>query len=671
MMKRRMNSVMVCAVWVLAMVALAPGQTPTENVRKVMATDAITEDLDFLTGRTLTVGSGATLTYSTGASFAGDSAEFRTDIGLGTAATRDTGSGSGQVPLLGIGGVLSLAGAVEAQTSVSVFAAAPVVVLDPTGSGVATIGVGSLTTTRAYTLPDRSGVFAIVADAGGLVDVSDEITGRLPNANLATMAQATIKGRASGAGTGDATDLSADQVSTILDGATDPFVRTSAGGSGATLGANTFTRLQTITQGTANEGVIASTGYSLTGSNAQNMIDLAGTWNTTGVPTAIKLNITNTASGAGSKLLDLQVGGSSKFFVDTDGYLNFPFTGGLTRFMRAGASSGGGQLQMLWGETESYGVLGDANSNFFFRFGRGVCAVDGTLGYSAADSALSPDTYLKRRAASVIGIEGASSAGGILEFLQAASGGTPSSNSARIYAKDVSGTAEVFVKDEAGNETQISPHNHTAPAALVDNAFDEIGFSANVYTGVVQYVNQQRKAKGRPDYLYVETFAEHNARLGLAGGAALVQLDWATVQAAKVVERDALRAAWQTRKAEWESNPANEGKVFPESEPPVLVAKPVPAWLTAQLSARDTYLAGRDAVEQQSADRATKRAAVGNAVTGLRTWASDAQTATNNWDGWTQTQKNAAMKTVITRFGILCDRMADMIEAQGLDVSAN
>lgn len=79
--------------------------------------------------------------------------------------------------------------------------------------------------------------------------------------------------------------------------------------------ANTFTALQTITQGTANAGVLASTGYSLTGSNATSMIDLAGTWNTTGAPTAIKLNLTDSASNAASLLMDLQLGGLTKFKV--------------------------------------------------------------------------------------------------------------------------------------------------------------------------------------------------------------------------------------------------------------------------------------------------------------------------------------------------------------------
>ncbi len=64
-----------------------------------------------------------------------------------------------------------------------------------------------------------------------------------------------------------------------------------------------------------NQVGLAVTGTSLTGSNAQSLIDLAGTWNTTGNPTAIKLNITNTTSGANAYLLDLQVGGIPQFTV--------------------------------------------------------------------------------------------------------------------------------------------------------------------------------------------------------------------------------------------------------------------------------------------------------------------------------------------------------------------
>lgn len=59
-----------------------------------------------------------------------------------------------------------------------------------------------------------------------------------------------------------------------------------------------------------------SSGFSLTGAAANSAFDVAGTWNTSGVPTAFKLNITDTASDASSLLMDLQVGGVSKFKVD-------------------------------------------------------------------------------------------------------------------------------------------------------------------------------------------------------------------------------------------------------------------------------------------------------------------------------------------------------------------
>jgi hypothetical protein len=68
-----------------------------------------------------------------------------------------------------------------------------------------------------------------------------------------------------------------------------------------------------------NQVGLAITGTSLTSANAQSLIDLAQTWNTTGNPTAIKLNITNTASGATADLMELQVGGTNQFRVTKGG----------------------------------------------------------------------------------------------------------------------------------------------------------------------------------------------------------------------------------------------------------------------------------------------------------------------------------------------------------------
>lgn len=53
-----------------------------------------------------------------------------------------------------------------------------------------------------------------------------------------------------------------------------------------------------------------------------NIYDMADTWNDSGTTfTAIKMDVTDTASAAGSLLMDLQVGGTSQFSVRKDGGL--------------------------------------------------------------------------------------------------------------------------------------------------------------------------------------------------------------------------------------------------------------------------------------------------------------------------------------------------------------
>lgn len=77
-------------------------------------------------------------------------------------------------------------------------------------------------------------------------------------------------------------------------------------------------------------GPLQSSGQSLTGSQAQSLLDLSTTWNTSGTPTAIKLNITNTSSNANSLLMDLQVGGTSQFNINRSGQIVSPTTNAST-----------------------------------------------------------------------------------------------------------------------------------------------------------------------------------------------------------------------------------------------------------------------------------------------------------------------------------------------------
>lgn len=64
---------------------------------------------------------------------------------------------------------------------------------------------------------------------------------------------------------------------------------------------------------------IALTPETLTGSAATSSLSIAQTWNTTGTPTAFDVNVTDTASNAASRLLNLRVGGTSLFRVDKNG----------------------------------------------------------------------------------------------------------------------------------------------------------------------------------------------------------------------------------------------------------------------------------------------------------------------------------------------------------------
>jgi len=64
---------------------------------------------------------------------------------------------------------------------------------------------------------------------------------------------------------------------------------------------------------------LSISGFSLNGANAQSILDLAGTWNTSGTPTAIKLVITDTLSNAASLLMDLRTAAASRFAVNKAG----------------------------------------------------------------------------------------------------------------------------------------------------------------------------------------------------------------------------------------------------------------------------------------------------------------------------------------------------------------
>lgn len=131
----------------------------------------------------------------------------------------------------------------------------------------------------------------------------------------------------------------------------------------------------TITPAADNSALVVS-GYSLTGATVDAAISVAGTWNTSGIADAITVDITNTASDASSRLINLMIGGASQFQVTRAGVT---FSRGLVGAVFATAIPAGGVQGLRFSTTATFGI----------NFGSGaptVSAAQGSL-YLRSDGA--------------------------------------------------------------------------------------------------------------------------------------------------------------------------------------------------------------------------------------------------------------------------------------------
>jgi hypothetical protein len=123
--------------------------------------------------------------------------------------------------------------------------------------------------------------------------------------------------------------------------------------------------------------------------------------------------------------------------------------------------------------------------------------------------------------------------------------GTPPGGAAEIRAKDVAGTTQLVVINDAGTETQISPHAKDAPAWLYDAADADplVVREDQPYLGRIKWTNASRRdrltqrlingenltalpAQART-IIAEETYAEYQARTG----AVMLKRDWDADQA--------------------------------------------------------------------------------------------------------------------------------------------
>jgi hypothetical protein len=139
----------------------------------------------------------------------------------------------------------------------------------------------------------------------------------------------------------------------------------------------------------------------------QNIYDLTDTWNAGGTTfTAIKMNVTDTASASGSLLMDLQVGGVSQEKTDKSG--NKTLVGAITLGIGSSSSpainfGAGGMIYRGASQGATAVVLGSAGNDVFAVLQNTASGVvlAGPLNFSSAISATA-DTILTRDAANTL-----------------------------------------------------------------------------------------------------------------------------------------------------------------------------------------------------------------------------------------------------------------------------
>ena len=129
--------------------------------------------------------------------------------------------------------------------------------------------------------------------------------------------------------------------------------------------------------------------------------DLADTWNASGTTfNAIKMNVTDTASAAGSLLMDLQVGGVSRFSVAKTGTITVPGTFGYANAGILFASAG----PRLYANGNLFAISNISYGMFGCEFGATQARLNGgvAFGFSSGDIATALDVILARDAANTL-----------------------------------------------------------------------------------------------------------------------------------------------------------------------------------------------------------------------------------------------------------------------------
>jgi hypothetical protein len=267
-----------------------------------------------------------------------------------------------------------------------------------------------------------------------------------------------------------------------------------------------FTTVAELTANNAQviRGVAASVRIDQAGFNHTNSVGLRGFLNTTFV---------TGASGT--------VTGAAGSYSNTGNLGAGSLTNGYNYFSDAGLNNGGGTLTSIFGYYQADFTAGNNAYAFYGNVSSGSnkwnCYMAGTAPNYFNGVILVGTTTLPTGTATKV-----------ITLGDNAGNPTMGSNTAGIFAKDVTGTVEVFVIDEAGTATQISEHAGDAPAWFYDHADgmrDRV--AREEHDGKIRWSNRTRMERllqklvnsepitGSPQELtftHIETYGEYLAR---------------------------------------------------------------------------------------------------------------------------------------------------------------
>lgn len=250
----------------------------------------------------------------------------------------------------------------------------------------------------------------------------------------------------------------------------------------------TVTGTGTLTFGASGGSGLTTTGGTMTGTITSTMgivtastpvVDATETWNNSGVTfTGFKQNITNTASAAASKLLDLQVGGSSLAYVDVTGY--GVFANGLlvgTGGSLSGASAGTFRIRGTSGTPSAY--LTSSTSMAW------VIGSDGAapgLGFAADGNWGAPDVLIRRGAAAVVQLGTDLNGAALAQTLQSCNGITGTDKAgANFTIQSGKGTGDGTISSLFFKTPALAGSGTTAQTLTTRLTIDSSGILATGY----------------------------------------------------------------------------------------------------------------------------------------------------------------------------------------------